>query len=167
MWWWSSKNKTSESESEHDDADSTEATAHPAVSALLELQRASGNRAVQQLVGAGESGRTQATHDLPDEGVKSLIDSPADVKGAGVRLHTDDDAAKSADSLGAAAYTRGRDIYFGAGKYAPQTSEGRQLLAHELSHALQNEPREELSRSVTAADGVSGADPYERAVGCT
>ena len=37
----------------------------------------------------------------------------------------------------AAAYTIGRDIVFGAGQYAPQTSAGQKLLAHELTHFLQ------------------------------
>lgn len=54
-----------------------------------------------------------------------------------VRLHADPTAAASATALGARAYTAGRDIYFGQGWYAPETREGRRLLAHELTHVVQ------------------------------
>ena len=54
-----------------------------------------------------------------------------------VRLHTDARAAVSARAVNALAYTVGRDIVFGAGQYAPGTVSGRRLLAHELTHVLQ------------------------------
>src|SRR5688572_16186203 len=54
-----------------------------------------------------------------------------------VRVHTDEGAAASAQSLNANAFTRGRDIYFSRGKYAPHTREGQTLLAHELTHTVQ------------------------------
>ena len=54
-----------------------------------------------------------------------------------VRVHTDPRAAESARSVGAQAYTVGRHLVFGAGRFAPATSQGRQLLAHELSHVVQ------------------------------
>jgi hypothetical protein len=56
---------------------------------------------------------------------------------AGVRVHTDDRAAKSAESVRARAYTVSKDIVFGAGQYAPGTSTGQRLLAHELAHVVQ------------------------------
>ena len=56
---------------------------------------------------------------------------------AGVRLHTDFRAAESARALGALAYTVGQDIIFASGQYAPHTSRGQHLLAHELTHTLQ------------------------------
>ena len=54
-----------------------------------------------------------------------------------VRVHTDARAAESTRSIDAVAYTVGRDIVFGAGQYAPGTSEGQRLLAHELTHVVQ------------------------------
>jgi len=54
-----------------------------------------------------------------------------------VAVHTDDTAARSADSVGARAYTVGHHIVFARGAYAPQSSRGRLLLAHELTHVLQ------------------------------
>ncbi len=55
----------------------------------------------------------------------------------GVRVHADERAAEAAQSVNAQAYTLGRDIYFGAGRYRPDTSEGRHLMAHELAHVVQ------------------------------
>lgn len=54
-----------------------------------------------------------------------------------VRVHTGADAEQSARDISANAYTVGHHIVFGAGRYAPTTHEGRRLIAHELTHVLQ------------------------------
>jgi len=54
-----------------------------------------------------------------------------------VRIHADARSAEMADALNAEAFTFGRDIYFGAGKYHPRTREADRLLAHELAHVVQ------------------------------
>ncbi len=54
-----------------------------------------------------------------------------------VRIHTGARAAGSAADIAARAYTVGADIVFGAGEYAPHSASGRQLLAHELAHVIQ------------------------------
>ena len=54
-----------------------------------------------------------------------------------VRIHAGPGAATSAQAMGAAAYTLGRDIVFGAGRWQPQHAAGQRLLAHELAHVLQ------------------------------
>lgn len=54
-----------------------------------------------------------------------------------VRVHTDGRAAESAKALGAHAYTFGNQIVFDSGRYAPASPEGRRLLAHELTHVVQ------------------------------
>lgn len=54
-----------------------------------------------------------------------------------VRVHTDARAAESARAIDALAYTVGRDIVFGADRYAPETEAGGYLLAHELTHVAQ------------------------------
>lgn len=56
---------------------------------------------------------------------------------SGVRVHTDDRATLSARAVDAQAYTVGRDVVFGAGRYAPGTKAGGELLAHELTHVAQ------------------------------
>jgi outer membrane protein OmpA-like peptidoglycan-associated protein len=54
-----------------------------------------------------------------------------------VRVHADTAAANSAQAVNAAAFTFGRNMVFGAGRYEPGTPEGQRLLAHELAHTLQ------------------------------
>jgi hypothetical protein len=54
-----------------------------------------------------------------------------------VRIHTDEMTARSARSVNATAYTIGNDIMFDEGQYTPNTLEGRRLLAHELTHVIQ------------------------------
>jgi Domain of unknown function (DUF4157) len=54
-----------------------------------------------------------------------------------VRVHTGDEAARSAQEVNASAYTTGHKIVFGAGQFAPETHEGRLLIAHELTHVVQ------------------------------
>jgi hypothetical protein len=54
-----------------------------------------------------------------------------------VRVHADARAAQSARSVNALAYTVGRNVVFGSGQYAPHTREGRSLMAHELTHVVQ------------------------------
>jgi hypothetical protein len=56
---------------------------------------------------------------------------------ADVRVHAGPDAAQSAREIQARAYTAGSHIAFGAGAFAPSTGEGRELLAHELAHVVQ------------------------------
>ena len=54
-----------------------------------------------------------------------------------VRVHTDRRAAESARAVNALAYTVGRDVVFGEGQYSPRTHSGQKLLAHELTHTIQ------------------------------
>lgn len=56
---------------------------------------------------------------------------------SGVRVHADGPASESARSVKARAYTVGQDVVFGQGQYSPKSSEGRRLLAHELTHVIQ------------------------------
>ena len=63
-----------------------------------------------------------------------------------VRVHTDAKAADSARAVNALAYTVGRDIVFGAGQYAPSSKEGQRLLAHELTHTIQQQNSQSLQR---------------------
>ena len=58
-----------------------------------------------------------------------------------VRVHADAQAARAAASQGAEAFTIGRDIYFGEGKFDPASAQGKALLGHELTHVLQQRGR--------------------------
>jgi hypothetical protein len=56
-----------------------------------------------------------------------------------VRVHLDRKAAASAEAVNASAFTVGKDVVFAAGMYQPTSSTGRKLIAHELTHVLQQE----------------------------
>jgi hypothetical protein len=67
-----------------------------------------------------------------------------------IRIHTDAHSEESARAVNAHAYTVGQNMVFGAGKYSPQTFEGKKLLAHELSHAIQQaQDAREIDRRTT------------------
>lgn len=68
---------------------------------------------------------------------------------SGVRLHTDDEAARLSQRLGARAFTTGAHVFFGRGQYQPDSDAGRELIAHELAHTIQQgaAPRSVVQRS--------------------
>ncbi|MDQ3803244.1 MAG: DUF4157 domain-containing protein [Acidobacteriota bacterium] len=72
-----------------------------------------------------------------DAGTRRFMESRFQHDFSRVRVHADERADESARSVGARAYTVGYDVVFGAGQYAPQTPSGRRLLAHELTHVVQ------------------------------
>lgn len=97
-----------------------------------------------------------------DRSVRSFME-PRFGHGFGqVRIHADRQAAQSAQSLGARAYTTGRHIVFGPGRYAPGTGEGRRLIAHELAHVLQQRnlsPGAAIQRQVDERTGPAAPPP--------
>ncbi|MCP4401364.1 MAG: DUF4157 domain-containing protein [bacterium] len=66
-----------------------------------------------------------------------------------VRVHTDSQAAETAQVINAQAFTVGQDVVFGGGQYAPTTSVGKQLMAHELAHVIQQSGRIDRQRAAT------------------
>ncbi|HUD49010.1 MAG TPA: DUF4157 domain-containing protein [Candidatus Baltobacteraceae bacterium] len=73
-----------------------------------------------------------------------------------VRVHTDLKAAESARAVNALAYTVGQHVVFGDGRFAPATNEGQMLLAHELTHTLQQRgPRPAVEKE---PGGLNAAD---------
>jgi hypothetical protein len=69
-----------------------------------------------------------------------------------VQLYTDSTANQSAKNVNALAYTHGSDIVFGAGQYQPGTDAGKRLLAHELTHVVQQRSNTNLVQRDEAAD---------------
>jgi hypothetical protein len=70
-----------------------------------------------------------------------------------VRIHTGDQAVQLSRDLHAQAFTHGSDVFFGAGGYAPGTPAGRRLLAHELTHVVQQ------GRAPSSGGSRGGAAP--------
>ncbi len=73
---------------------------------------------------------------LPGE-TQEFMESRFGTDFGGVRVHADSQAAQLSQGLEAEAFTHGKDVYFASGKYDPGTSSGKHLLAHELSHVVQ------------------------------
>ena len=134
--------------------------ANAAPSAILSLQRSYGNQAVQGLLAPGvqRSAPIGAEGGTPDGALQHEIQSqrgggqPLDpaigsrmgqafgADFSGVKVHTDGRSHHLNRSLNASAFTVGSDIFFTKGSYAPGGSQGRQLLAHELTHVVQQNP---------------------------
>jgi hypothetical protein len=77
-----------------------------------------------------------------------------------VRVHTDTRAAESARAVNALAYTVGRDVVFGAGQYAPASSQGQRVLGHELTHVVQQRAYHTQQPQALAVGPAD--DPLER-----
>jgi|GEM_PF-6640555 len=89
-----------------------------------------------------------------EKNVKVEMESGFGTNFGDVRIHTDKEAQELAGKVGAQAFTYGNDIYFNSGKYNPASSEGKFLLAHELTHVLQqrNSPSLNLIQRHTVED---------------
>ncbi|NJO59400.1 MAG: DUF4157 domain-containing protein [Richelia sp. RM2_1_2] len=71
-----------------------------------------------------------------------------------VRVHTGGKAAESARAVNALAYTVGRNVVFGTGQYAPKTTGGKHLIAHELAHTIQQSQQKASSPSKLRVDSA-------------
>ncbi|WP_433719288.1 DUF4157 domain-containing protein [Actinoplanes sp. CA-051413] len=120
---------------------------------LLDLQRTVGNAGVGAVVGSGGGSPLDA-------------DTRADMEGrlgadfGDVRVHTDQAAHDSARSMNAQAYTVGSSVVFQRDRYDPASADGRLMLAHELTHVVQ-----QRSGPVDGTDtgtGVRVSDPSDR-----
>lgn len=148
MWWWFSRSKVSEPEAQIDESSASKTdSSHPASAHLLDLQQTVGNQAVQRMIADPPAGGTgsSVTHTshaggerLPQD-IRELMEARFGEDFGDVRVHADEEAATSTVELGAKAYTVGRDIYFGQGMYAPTGPEGQRLIAHELTHVVQQD----------------------------
>ncbi|WP_423126903.1 eCIS core domain-containing protein [Gaoshiqia sp. Z1-71] len=70
-----------------------------------------------------------------------------------VNIHTDSKAVQLSKELGAQAFTHKNDIYFNEGKYRPDSNEGKHLLAHELTHTIQQTGAIPVNLQFTIGDG--------------
>lgn len=122
--------------------------AHP----WIELQQIHGNRHVQRLAEKTrqenqdlavpeevEQGiqRSRGGGQALDHGVRGQMEQAFGVDFGGVRIHTGAEADELSRAISARAFTTGSDVFFSQGEYRPGTSTGRELLAHELTHVVQ------------------------------
>jgi hypothetical protein len=174
--------------------DSTEPRANPGaaggVHGLLRLQRSVGNRAfgrvlmlarlgqglpevqpeVEQAIQAARGGGQALDH-----GVRGHMEQAMSADFSEVRIHAGSQADVLNRNLSARAFTTGQDIFFKQGEYSPGSSGGQELLAHELTHVMQQndgvrrakapdeEPEEETGGKVMAKAIQAKPDAVQRA----
>jgi hypothetical protein len=128
------------------------------------LQRSIGNLAVQRLADDGDSfealmAQRRGAGAPLDAAARAFLEPRLGADLGDVRVHTDSQAQQMAGAVQATAFASGSDLYFQQGAYDPGSPAGLHLLAHEVTHVLQQ------SRgpvAVTAvADGVSVSDPSD------
>ncbi|MDB4881899.1 MAG: hypothetical protein JWL95_665 [Gemmatimonadetes bacterium] len=155
------------------------ASVSPSVAPVNALHGSAGNGAVTALLHASPNDASDLLPATVRDSVRDAVRAPGeslDVQSrhemegvfgrelGGVRIHRDAAAARSAESLGALAYTAGSRIVFGPGRYSPATPEGRVLLAHELAHVIQQrdasrvEPRVGRTHDLFEHAAESGGD---------
>ncbi len=102
------------------------------------IQRAGGDIPSQENTSLESRLASQKGSGSPlDEQTRSFMEPRFGNDFSSVRVHTDSSSVQMNQELGAQAFTHGQDVYFGAGKYNPKVDDGKQLLAHELTHVVQ------------------------------
>lgn len=79
---------------------------------------------------------SDARHGLPEQ-AKAQLEAKLGADLSSVTVHVGPEADRLAKEIGARAFTQGKDIFFAEGEYAPDSPEGLELLAHELTHVVQ------------------------------
>ena len=128
---------------------------------ILRLQRVGGNRMVQRALeshqveqGSDEKSREMLEHakalsgqPLPPD-LKAKFEDSLGADLNNVRVHTGHESIEAARLINGRAYTEGADIHFERGQYAPDTHEGENMLAHEVTHTLQQASGENASEKI-------------------
>lgn len=101
-----------------------------------------------------------------DPGTRTFMESRFGHDFSGVRVHAGAEAASRTQAVQARAYTVGQEVAFGAGEYMPHTSRGRHLLAHELTHVVQQAGSggTALQRQETSGQAPVHSSPVSRAM---
>jgi hypothetical protein len=147
---------------------------------VVQLQKTCGNQFVQRALGSirlkeEDSVNPDVERKIDqargggrpmDSDVQANMENSFGADFGGVRIHTGAHAESLNRSLSAKAFTTGRDIFFGEGHYNPGSSAGRELLAHELTHVVQqsDEIRPKLSLGQPDDEYEQEADSVARAV---
>lgn len=119
---------------------------------FVALQTYLGNTAIQRLLAQRSGGdsafdlddattdrinRARSSGKALDGAVQTQMSESMGTDFSGVRVHTGSDAHELNEQLNAKAFTTGQDIFFRSGEYSPGSSGGQELIAHELTHVVQ------------------------------
>jgi len=134
---------------------------------VMRLQRTAGNAGVVQMLAADEE-QASPVHEVVGSGggspldaqTRSTMEAAFGTSFEGVQVHTDERASKSAESVGANAYTVGTDVVFRAGQYDPGTPAGQRTIAHELAHVVQQQ--QGPVDGTDAPGGIRVSNPSDR-----
>jgi hypothetical protein len=151
------------------------ANAEPLADLLGQLQHDYGNAYVQRVVSGlrderADDGPTRDAAPKPesvqplDAATRGEMESAFGESLGDVRLHTGEHSEEAARGLGARAFTRGRDIYFGKGEGDLSTRDGRETLAHELTHVMQQREGAEAANTSSREDSEREAEETARLV---
>jgi Domain of unknown function (DUF4157) len=88
-------------------------------------------------------------------GVRSFMEPRFGANFSNVRIHTEESAAQQSSSLNAHAFTYGQHVFFGRNKFEPESSGGRELIAHELTHTIQQGAVIQRSEIATVTQSVA------------
>jgi hypothetical protein len=143
---------------------------------LLQLQKQYGNRYVERVLTLARQASTddEKSNSVPsvvetaiqqqrghgqdlDSGVRRQMEGALGADFSGVRVHTDTKSDSMNNALSARAFTTGQDIFFSQGAYQPGSSGGRELIAHELTHVVQQDG-DKVRRALTVSQP---GDPHE------
>ena len=133
--------------------------------AVMHLQKTAGNATVSAAL---EEQETSPVKDVVgsgggaplDKDTRGLMESRLGADFSDVRVHTDAKASESAQSVQAYAYTVGSDVVFQSGKYEPESDSGKRMLAHELTHVVQQ--RSGPVAGTPAPGGIQISHPSDR-----
>ena len=136
--------------------------------AVTRLQRTVGNASVVQLLGEGHDEEPSPVRKVVgsgggrplDRSLRSDMESRFGVDFGDVRVHTDSQASESARAVGANAYTVGSDVVFRSDQWSPDTDSGKRMLAHELTHVVQQKAGP--VDGTPAPGGIRVSDPSDR-----
>lgn len=127
-----------------------------------------------QMQSSADAGTTSSVENNLNKGggsplasnTKSEMESGFGADFGGVRVHNDSNAVQMNKELGSQAFTNGNDVYFNEGKYNPSSDSGKHLLAHELTHTVQqgasnskNIQKEETPVADTNTEPVAASIP--------
>jgi hypothetical protein len=117
-----------------DNKNDRDESVHPKLSFLARKERGppqTSPRFVNDLHSNSHGGRAM------DSGTRSFMESRFNADFSQVKVHTGANAVQLSTQINAQAFTHGNNIYFNSGKYNPATESGKHLLAHELTHTIQ------------------------------
>jgi hypothetical protein len=109
----------------------------PTIRKLAQMQQGQGSQSTAPKHLESRLQQAKGDGDPLDANTRSEMEGAFNADFSKVQVHSGQEAATLNQSLGARAFTQGNDIFFNTGEYQPQSHQGKHLLAHELTHTIQ------------------------------